>query len=223
MAHEAMGAWMAFLVLALTGERRELMRRQALSAPARGLYKAAVLLLPAAVLLALLDALVEMPQVGWLESSTLVWWAGCLLLGGWMLRHDSARQDWSAPGWAGLQAQALCVGYGWLLAGALLGLAGRWWPMAAMGPAWHAVLLGFAFSLVFGLAPMLLQARAGIAPRYTPWLKLPLWLLAASLLLRIGASGFGHPALQAAAGIGQALAIGGWALWMARAAWPAGR
>jgi hypothetical protein len=72
--------------------------------------------------------------------------------------------------------------------------------------------------MVFGHAPIILPALARIEPRYTPWLRWPVWILGASLLLRIGASGFGHPVLLAVAGAGHALAIAWYAVVMVRAA-----
>ncbi|MFZ5546346.1 MAG: hypothetical protein ACOZJZ_22545 [Pseudomonadota bacterium] len=223
LAHEAMAAWMAFLVLTLAGEEREWAQRGTLAPAARGLFKAAVLLLPAAVLLALLEGLSEWPRrLGWQDASQRTWWIGSLLLGLWLLWHDPARHHWRAPAWRGFGAQALTLGYGWLVAGGVLGLAGAWWPMAAAGPAWHAVLLGFAFSVLFARVPALLPAMVRIEPRYSALLYLPLWGLAAGMALRIGAMGFRHPVLLAASGVLAATAIGLYVLLMARAAW-AGR
>ena len=74
------------------------------------------------------------------------------------------------------------LGYVWLLAAGLLGSLGRWLFMAAAGPAWHALLLGFVFSMVFGHAPIILPALTGVRPRYAAWLRWPTWLLSASLL-----------------------------------------
>jgi hypothetical protein len=218
LAHEAITAWMAFLVLTIAAERRELTQMVRLPASAHAVFKLAVLLLPMAVLLALLEGLADIAVLRQHHLSTQLWWAGCLLLGSWLLRHDLARRHWRSPGWQGLSAQALVLGYAWLLVGAVLGLAERWWPMLAAGPAWHAVLLGFVFAMVFGHAPIILPALARIEPRYTPWLRWPVWILGASLLLRIGASGFGHPVLLAVAGAGHALAIAWYAVVMVRAA-----
>ncbi|MEW6708142.1 MAG: hypothetical protein AB1430_25140, partial [Pseudomonadota bacterium] len=88
--------------------------------------------------------------------------------------------------------------------------------------AWHAVLLGFAFSVLFARVPALLPAMVRIEPRYSALLYLPLWGLAAGMALRIGAMGFRHPVLLAASGVLAATAIGLYVLLMARAAW-AGR
>lgn len=223
LAHEAMPAWMAFLVLTIAAERRELMQLVKLSAAARGLFKAAVLLLPTAVLLSVLEGLLQRPLLGTVDTAGLVWWCGSALLGAWLLRYDLARRQWRAEGWRGLSAQALTLGYGWLLAGSVLGLLGHWWPLLGQGPAWHAVLLGFVFAMVFGHAPIILPALARIEPRYTPWLRWPVWILGASLVLRIAAHGFDHPAALALAGVGHAVAIGWYAVLMVRAAWRGAR
>jgi hypothetical protein len=73
---------------------------------------------------------------------------------------------------------------------------------------------------VFGHAPLVVQALAGAQPRYAAWLRWPAWLLSASLLLRIAATGFQHPAVLGIAGVGHVLAIALFAIGMVRAALP---
>ncbi|MCR6665238.1 MAG: hypothetical protein NVV69_04320 [Methyloversatilis sp.] len=182
-----------FLVLTIAGERRELTQMMRLPPLARRLFVAAVLLIALGV------------------SGVLPFtlWSGCALLAVWLLRWDIAPRAWSAAGWPGHTAQCLTVGYLWLLVGALLGLYGELrvdaGPLAATGL--HAVLLGFVFAMVFGHAPIILPALLRLRPAYTGLARLPLWLLAASLALRIVAVGVGrHDALMLA-GAGHALAI----------------
>jgi hypothetical protein len=218
VAHEALPAWMGFLVLTIAGERRELMQLVRLSTVARRWFAGAVALLMAAVVLAAVDGVYALQQPGGLDLAMQVWWVGCALLAIWLLAHDFAPRQWRAPQWRGMSAQALSLGYGWLLLAALLGLAARWSPLLAAGPAWHALLLGFVFSMVFGHAPLMLPALAGVHPVYSSALRVPAWLLGASLILRIVAAGFQHPLALALAGLGHAVAIALFALLMLRAA-----
>ena len=99
------------------------------------------------------------------------------------------------------------VGYAWLLAGALLGLAGLAWPGGAAPLALHAVLLGFVFAMVFGHAPIILPALAKVRPVYSAWARWPIWILSASLAVRGLALASGSAPAMAVAGAGHALAI----------------
>jgi hypothetical protein len=123
-----------------------------------------------------------------------------------------------APGWPGHTAQALLAGYAWLLVAAALGLAGLAWPGGATGVALHALLLGFVFAMVFGHAPIILPALAGLRPAYVPAARLAVHLLGASLVLRLVGAQSGDPRWLAAAGIGHAIAIGAFVAAMAVAA-----
>lgn len=214
-AHHALPAWMAFLTLTIAGERRELMSFVRLSPIARRWFGAAVALLPLAALLSVADSSRPLPQWAWVDTPMLVFWIGVIGLAAWLLMHDFAPRQWSAPQWRGFSAQALSLGYGWLLVAGLLGVLGRWLFAASAGPAWHALLLGFVFSMVFGHAPIILPALARVEPRFTPWARGPLWLLSVSLVLRIAGAGFQHPVLLAAAGTGHAIAIVWFAVTMA--------
>jgi len=218
VAHEALPAWMGFLLLTILGLRRERMSDAPLSAAARGWFGLGIGMVSAAVVLALVNTAYELPQWAWVDTPMLVFWLGAILLGLWLLAHDTEPRQWSAPAWTGLTAQALTLADAWLLAAGLLGALGRWLFMAAAGPAWHALLLGFSFCMVFGHAPLVVQALTGVQPRYAAWLRWPAWLLSASLLLRIAAAGFQHPVLLAIAGVGHVLAIALFAIGMVRAA-----
>jgi hypothetical protein len=206
-AHRALPAWMAFLALTIAAERRELMGFVKLSAVARGWFAFAALLLPAASVLSLVDVDGLLPQWSWVDTPMLLFWIGCALLALWLLAHDFAPRQWRAPEWRGFTAQSLTLGYVWLGVAALLGIGGRWAFAVSNGPAWHALLLGFVFSMVFGHAAVILPALARLTPVYTPWVRLPMWLLSASLALRIAGAGLRSSGLLAAAGIGHALAI----------------
>lgn len=222
---DAVPGWMAFLVLTIAAERRELTQMVRLPAFARRMFLVIVALALAAVALGL-------GQIAGLAATgrwpAALWWASCAALALWLLRWDIAPRKWRSPGWLGHTAQCLSVGYGWLLAGGLLGLAGLRWPGGAAQLALHAVLLGFVFAMVFGHAPIILPALARVRPVYSAWARWPIWILSASLVLRGAALASGSAAMMAAAGAGHALAIAWFAAAMisgiARGRkWPAAR
>lgn len=195
--------WMAFLVLTIAAERRELTQMMRLPRLAQHLFVMIVALALVAVSLALARAFGTSDAMG----SDEAWWSACAVLALWLLRWDIAPRQWRKPGWLGHTAQCLTVGYLWLLAGALLGLAGPWWPGGVTTLARHAVLLGFVFAMVFGHAPIILPALARVRPLYSAWARVPLWILSASLLMRGGALAAGSGDALAAAGAGHAVAI----------------
>lgn len=199
--------WVAFLVLTIAGERRELMQMIRLSALPRALFVVGVALMLLAVALSPWQPVV----------AGAMCWLACALLAAWLLRWDMAPRKWRAPGWPGHTAQCLTIGYLWLLTGALLGLYGVAAPGALAATGLHAVLLGFVFAMVFGHAPIILPALLRLRPEYSGWARVPLWLLAASLLLRIAAGALADSRLSAVAGTGHALAIIGFAIVMATA------
>ncbi|HWH74818.1 MAG TPA: hypothetical protein VNV16_11215 [Methylibium sp.] len=207
--------WMAFLVGTIAGERRELMQFVRLSTAAQRAFLGLVAAGAAAVLGAQagMAGLPGVPAGG----PQALWWAACAGLAVWLLRHDLAPRLGRREGWVGHTGHCLTIGYGWLLVGAVLGALGLLRPGGAAAVAPHAVLLGFVFAMVFGHAPIMLPALARLRPAYTRWARAPLWLLSASLLLRIGASEAGSASALAAAGAAHALAILGFAAVMAGA------
>ncbi|MBL8349818.1 MAG: hypothetical protein JNL87_05850 [Burkholderiaceae bacterium] len=209
--------WMAFLVGTIAGERRELMQFVRLPRWARRGFVMLVAGGAAAVALAIAGAAADLP-VAVDRLAAALWWAACAALALWLLRWDIAPRQWRREAWLGHTGQCLTVGYVWLLAAAALGLgraAGALDAGGAAAVAPHAVLLGFVFAMVFGHAPIILPALARIRPRYTGWARLPLWLLSASLLLRLAAAATGQPPWLAAAGALHAAAIAGFAAVMA--------
>ncbi len=194
---------MAFLVGTIAGERRELMQFVRLSGAARWSFVALAGTGAAAVLVAMAG--------GPAALAAALWWSACAGLALWLLRHDVAPRLRRREGWVGHTGHCLSIGYGWLLAGAALGAFGLLRPGGAATVAPHAVLLGFVFAMVFGHAPIMLPALARLRPAYTRWARVPLWLLSASLLLRIAGAEAGAAGTLAVAGAAHALAI----LWFA--------
>jgi len=194
-------AWGIFLVLTIAGERRELMQLVRLPALARHAFVA---------LWAGLGAALALQAVGPRGLGEALWWATLGGLAVWLLRYDLAPRQRRAPGWPGHTARCLVVGYGWLLAAAVAGLARQ--PVA-----WHLLWLGFVMAMVFGHAPIMLPALAGWRPRPSRWALLPLGLMGASLALRAVASNGRWPAALPWAGLGHALALAVFAGVMVRA------
>ncbi|MGH1571702.1 hypothetical protein ACRAWG_14760 [Methylobacterium sp. P31] len=172
---DLVGWWLAFLVLTVAGERLELSR---LTVQRRGglpLYIAACALILAGAAARLTE-----------PTGTALMGGGLLMLTGWLVRHDIAAHTIRSVGQARFMAACMLAGYAWL------GLAGL--AFLALPPtgtafgydiALHAVLIGFVLSMVFGHAPIILPAVARIPVRYGPVLYGPLFLLHASVALRV--------------------------------------
>lgn len=169
--------WVAFLVLTVAGERLELARVQLLRPRPLRQFGGIVGLLLAGLTL-------TGPAF---ELGVRLLAVGLLALGLWLLRQDVARRTIRSTGLPRYVAACLLPGYLWLMGAGLLWL---WRPAAlSAGPYYdallHAVLVGFVLSMIFGHAPIILPAIAGIRVGYTAALYVPLMLLHGSLLLRI--------------------------------------
>jgi hypothetical protein len=169
--------WLAaFLVLTVMGERLELSAILRPSGTARAVFALAVEVYVAGVTLTLV-----LPEIGARLAGV-----GLLAIAGWAVRWDLARRTIRASGVTRYIAACLLLGYGWLaVAGAVWLVAG---PVTA-GPAYdtalHAVLLGFAISMVFGHAPVILPGVLRVPLPYHPAFYLHLALLHVGLLIRI--------------------------------------
>jgi hypothetical protein len=83
-------------------------------------------------------------------------------------------------------AASLLIGYGWLIVGGMAWIVfGAQPSIAAYDAMLHAVFLGFAISMVFGHAPIILPAVLRLSLPYRPRFYAHLALLHAGLLLRI--------------------------------------
>ncbi len=108
-----------------------------------------------------------------------------LLVTTWLLRHDIASRNLRQQGQTRFSAACMMSGYMWL------GLSGVALLAAPVGVAphtydfvLHAILIGFALSMLFGHALIILPAVTGIRATYRPALYAPLILLHASLAIR---------------------------------------
>jgi hypothetical protein len=167
--------WFAFLVMTIAAERLE-MTRVMRRGPEVGLLLFAVLVLMLA-------------GAAWFVSSPapggLLFGIALTLLAAWFGWFDVARRTIRAHGLARYMAVALLSGYAWL---AVAGLA--WIGMAFGLPlrdaALHALGLGFIVSMMMGHAPVILPAVARVKLTFGSWFYLPLIVLHASLVLRLG-------------------------------------
>lgn len=174
-AADVTGWWIAFLVLTVGAERLELSR--VLSPPRSS-----------QLVFAFAAALIITGMVrGELNLQTASFGGGGLLLAtAWLVRHDIALRTIRLSGQPRFSAGCLLAGYFWLgVAGlVLLGIS----PHAAAFPydaIVHAVTIGFALSMIFGHAPIILPAVLGLRIQYSAALYAPLVILHLSLVFRI--------------------------------------
>lgn len=200
-------AWLSFLVLTIASERLEMARLMRASAWSRPLL---------AVTLAGLLAGVALAE--WVEqAATILFGSGLLALALWLLAFDVARRTIRTQGLSRYMAVCLLLGYVWL------GLSGLSWIALALGhatrdAALHALTLGFVVSMVMGHAPVILPAVARVKLHVDARFYVPLGLLHASLILRLG-PGHESPDLLALGSALNAAAIALFALTVLSAAW----
>jgi len=188
-------AWFAFLVMTIAAERLEMARlmRQRRSAQL-ALFAILGVLVGGAALCAV------RPAVG-----GLLYGAALLALAVWLGLHDIARRTVHAHGLSRYMAVCLLSGYAWL------GVAGLAWAATALGwpardAALHALGLGFIVAMMMAHAPVILPAVARLKLRFGNVFYLPLLLLQASLVMRLGA-GATDPAWRGAGAVLNAAAL----------------
>ncbi|HZX32266.1 MAG TPA: hypothetical protein VFF03_13025 [Rhodocyclaceae bacterium] len=190
--------WLAFLVLTIAGERLELTRFIPTPAAAKPLFLVIVSCLLSGATLAL-----------WHDEAGLTFFSAALLaLALWLIRYDIARHNARQQGLTRFIALCLLSGYGWLAIAGLLGIGGALVPGNPLrDAAFHALGLGFVFSMVFGHAPIIFPAVTRLKIPYHPFFYLPLLALHLSLVLRVLGSVEGDFAWRHAGGLANALAL----------------
>ncbi len=165
-----------FLVVTIGAERVELAR---LAMPASG---GRTLVVAAVTLTLTLTATLVWPDWGARASGLAL---GVFVL--WLVRHDVARTLVRSAGLPRFSAAALLGGYFWLLVAAAAWLvAGDQRSGDLYDLVVHAVMLGFAISMVMAHAPIILPAVLRRPLPYRPVMWLPLALMHAGLLVRVG-------------------------------------
>ena len=186
--------WLAaYLVLTIAGERLELARVALLGRR----YREAVLVWSALI------ATGPVLTIWWPATGARVLGVGLLVLSAWLVRYDVARHTVRAHGLTRYMAVCLLTGYVWLAVAAGMW---TWHGSLTQGPAYdatlHAVFLGFAMSMVFGHAPVILPAVLRVRLPHHPRDYAVLVLLHVSLTLRIvGGDLAGIEGLRVAGGI----------------------
>jgi hypothetical protein len=135
--------------------------------------------------------------------------AAVVALAAWLMRFDLAWRTVRHPGLPRFMAVCLLGGYGWLLAAGVL--IGWQWPQSSglrYDAALHAFFMGFVFAMIFGHAPVIFPSVLGLPVRFLPTAYVPLALLHASLLLRLGGDALNWPGGRSWGAAGNALAIG---------------
>lgn len=187
--------WFAFLVLTIAAERLEMTRLMRRRSGAAG------------SLVAVLAALVAGAALSGVQplAGGVLFGAALLALAAWLFAFDIARRTVRAEGLPRYMAVCLLGGYAWLAVG------GAAWSATALGipardAALHALGLGFVASMIMGHAPVILPAIARVKLLFGAFFYVPLALLHASLLLRLGA-GFLAFHWRAQGALANALAI----------------
>ncbi len=202
----AIAGWAGFLVLTIAGERLELSRFLPPSPRARQLFLGIVGALSLAIFVAIAS-----------DAGLRLFGLALVALAVWLLRQDVARRTVRQQGLTRFIAVCLLSGYAWLaVAGLLLALQPPG-PLL-MDAALHALFVGFVLAMVFGHAPIIFPAIVRVALPYHPRFYLPLLVLHASLLLRVGGDLASEPALRAWGAAGNALCIAVFILTMLAAA-----
>jgi hypothetical protein len=194
----AVPPWAAFVVLTIAGERRELSR---VVEPPLAARRAFAGLVAATAGAALLGA--AAPDAGARAAGAA--WIG---LAAWLARFDLARRNLRRPGLPRFMAAALLAGQAWLALAGVLALAGGL-PAAGLwrDAVLHALFVGFAFSMIFGHAPVIFPAVLGVRIGFRPRFWAHLGLLHAGLGLRVAGDLAEQPELRGAGALLNALAI----------------
>jgi len=204
---DAVGWWLAFLVLTIAAERLELSRLLAPPPLSQATFVAAVLLILAGA-----------ARAEFAGGSALLTGAGLVATTAWLLNHDVAMRTVRTTGQARFSAACMISGYVWLgIAGIVLIALPPATSVFAYDAAVHAVAIGFVLSMVFGHAPIILPAVTGWRVRYGAAAYGPLALLHASVLLRVVADLGEIVALRGVSGLLTILALVAYAATLAMA------
>jgi hypothetical protein len=196
--HALVPWWIGFLVLTIAGERLELSRMLFHAPWINRLFLSLVGVLAAGLVLS-----VEAPTLGF-----RVMGAGLGAVALWLGAFDVARRTVSTTGLERFIAVCLLAGYGWLLLGGGLALAyGNPGAGLVYDAILHAVFVGFAFSMIFGHAPVIFPSVLGVSIPYHPGFYGHVALLHLSLTARVTGDLWALPPLRILGSWGNAGAI----------------
>ncbi|MBI5179709.1 MAG: hypothetical protein HZA04_10685 [Nitrospinae bacterium] len=190
--------WAAFVILTIAGERLELSRFMEPPPVARRLFPAAIGVLLAG------SVLTTVSSATGIKAAAL----GMLFTALWLARFDIARRTVRQTGLTRFVAICLLSGYFWLgLGGVLLFPQPAWGPGNGYDAVLHCVFLGFAFSMIFGHAPIIFPAVLRVAVPYRPAFYVHFAVLQATLLLRVASDVMGWESGRMWGGLLNALAL----------------
>jgi hypothetical protein len=196
------GWWLNFLILTVAAERLELSRVRDLSRASQAAFAGVTLLL------LLGGARGELAEP-WAPLTA----AGLFGCAAWLLRYDVARRTVRLPGQPRFSAVAILIGHGWLgVAAVLLVITPPGAAAFSYDALVHAITIGFALSMIFGHAPIILPAVTGIRVRYSRVAYALLVLLHGSLVLRIAGDLLQRSDLRTASGLVTILALAAYAI-----------
>ena len=135
--------------------------------------------------------------------------AGLIVFGAWLLRYDVARRTIRKDGLTRFIAACLLPGYVWLIIGGTLwiGVGGTSTNGFLYDAMYHALFLGFVFSMIFGHAPIIIPAVTPRDIEYRPRFYGHLVLLQLSLVLRVSADLLAAQPVRQWAGLLNVLAV----------------
>lgn len=169
--------WALFVVLTIAGERLELSRFLQHPPRVNVLFAIFAAIALAGVIAAAIGA----------EWGTRLTGAGFILLSLWLLVYDVARRTVKQEGLTRFVAICLLTGYLWLaMAGAMLLGGTELAPGLQYDALLHSLFLGFAFSMIFGHAPIIFPAVLNVGVPFRPVFYLHVAVLHLSLLVRVG-------------------------------------
>lgn len=168
--------WAGFLVLTIVGERLELSRVARLPSYSQKIFVFATALV-------VLGLIISVPAYA---AGVRLANLGFIALALWLVRFDIARRTVRRPGMTRYIAVNLLLGYGWLMAGGLLGVFNAGVTAGFAYDAWlHAIFLGFVFSMIFAHALIILPAVIGLPVPFHKGLYGPMVLMQVSLVVRV--------------------------------------
>lgn len=167
--HQLAPWWVGFLVVTIAGERLELSRVVMLKQSSIIAFLISVSIFIVGLTFSLFTFQIGIQLCG----------IGLIAIGVWLLRFDVARKTIRQTGLTRFIAACLLPGYIWIIVAGVSWIV--WADYFSAGAIYdvmlHTALIGFAFSMIFGHAPIIVPAILGIQIQYQSKFYVPLVLL----------------------------------------------
>ncbi len=168
--------WAAFVTLTIAGERLDLSRFTQPSAMSKSVFYLIIIVYMAGVVTAGFNE----------EAGVRLAGAGMIGIVLWLARFDIARKSINSEGVTRFIGACVLSGYFWLGVGGSIGvITGQWFPDTYYDAILHSIFLGFAFSMIFGHAPIIFPSVVGIPVTYHPIFYVHMGLLHITVAVRI--------------------------------------